>query len=73
MSLLLEGQTLVEEDGAVYVPSHSGLASAIDRKTGKVIWKYKISNSLLNPLMPAGKKRVIVSSMDGTITCLSYE
>ncbi|NEU08836.1 PQQ-binding-like beta-propeller repeat protein [Flavihumibacter sp. R14] len=69
----LSPSALVENDGVVYVPSHSGLASAIDRKTGKVLWKYKISNSLLNPLMPAGKNRVIVSSMDGTITCLSYE
>jgi outer membrane protein assembly factor BamB len=63
---------IVEAGNIVYVPSHSGLASAIDRKTGKVLWKYKISNSLLNPLMPVGKNQVVVSSMDGTIMCLSF-
>lgn len=68
----LSPSAIVETSNVVYVPSHSGLASAIDRKTGKVLWKYKISNSLLNPLMPIGKNQVVVSSMDGTIMCLSY-
>ena len=68
----LSPSAIVEKGQVVFVPSHAGLASAIDRKTGKVLWQYKISNSLLNPLMPIGKNKVIVSSMDGTITCLSY-
>ena len=68
----LSPSAIVEKAGVVFVPSHSGLASAIDRKSGRVLWKYKISNSLLNPLMPVGKNRVIVSSMDGTITCLLF-
>ena len=69
----LSPSAIVEEEGVVFVPSHSGLASAVDRKTGKVIWKHKISNSLLNPLMPLGRNRVIISSMDGSITCLEYQ
>lgn len=68
----LSPSAIVEENNVVYVPSHSGLASAVDRKTGKVLWMYKISNSLLNPLMPVGKNSVVVSSMDGTITRLNY-
>jgi outer membrane protein assembly factor BamB/predicted phosphodiesterase len=68
----LSPSAIVEKDHIVYVPSHSGLATAVDRNTGKVLWKYKISNSLLNQLMPVGKRRVIVSSMDGTIVCLRY-
>ena len=68
----LSPSAIIENEGIVYVPSHSGLASGIDRRSGKVLWKYKVSNSLLNTLMPIGKGRVIVSSMDGTITCLGY-
>ena len=68
----LSPSAIVEKDNIVYVPSHSGLATAVDRNTGQVLWKYKISNSLLNQLMPVGKRSVIVSSMDGTIVCLSY-
>jgi len=68
----LSPSAIVEKENVIYVPSHSGLASAIDRQSGKVLWQYKISNSLLNPLMPVGKNKVIVSSMDGTITCLSF-
>ena len=68
----LSPSAIVENGNIVYVPSHSGMASAIDRKTGRVIWKYKVSNALLNLLMPINKNNVVVSSMDGTITRLQY-
>ncbi|WP_229970808.1 outer membrane protein assembly factor BamB family protein [Pontibacter harenae] len=63
---------IVESNGIVYVPSHSGMASAIDRRSGEVLWKYKVSNGLMNPIMPLDKKRVVVSTMDGKIACLEY-
>ncbi|TPE46307.1 outer membrane protein assembly factor BamB family protein [Pontibacter mangrovi] len=69
----LAPSALVEHRGVVLVPSHSGLASAVDRASGKVLWKYKVSNGLMNPLMPLGKNRVIVSTMDGKIACLEYK
>ena len=69
----LSPSAIVEKDHIVYVPSHSGLATALDRETGRVLWQYKVSNSLLNALMPIGKGQVIVSSMDGTISCLVYK
>ena len=68
----LSPSAIVESANSIYVPSHSGLASAVDRITGNVIWKYKISNSLLNAVLPIDKNNVIVSSMDGTISCLRY-
>ncbi|WP_299823753.1 PQQ-binding-like beta-propeller repeat protein [uncultured Pontibacter sp.] len=68
----LAPSAIVENENIVFVPSHSGLASAIDRRTGKVIWKYKSSNSLMNPIMPLGKNRVVLSTMDGKITCLEF-
>ncbi|WP_207428731.1 PQQ-binding-like beta-propeller repeat protein [Pedobacter sp. SYSU D00535] len=68
----LTPSAIVEDRGVVYVPSHSGLASAIDRKTGKVLWQYKTSNCLMNPIMPLEKNKVIVSTMDGKIACLEY-
>ncbi|PRY11696.1 outer membrane protein assembly factor BamB [Pontibacter ummariensis] len=69
----LAPSAIVESKGVVYVPSHSGLASAVDRKTGAVLWQHKISNSLMNPAMPLGKDRVVVSTMDGKIACLRYK
>ncbi|WP_242927869.1 outer membrane protein assembly factor BamB family protein [Pontibacter vulgaris] len=68
----LAPSAIVESNGVVYVPSHSGMAAAINRKSGAVRWKYKTSNSLMNPVMPLGKNRVVVSTMDGKVTCLEY-
>jgi len=68
----LTPSAIVESGGIVYVPSHSGLASAVERKSGKVLWQYKSSNSLLNPVMPLDKNKVVLSTMDGKITCIEY-
>lgn len=68
----LAPSAILESKGVVYVPSHSGLVSAIDRKSGNVLWQYKISNGLVNPISAAGKNRIIVSSMDGKIAYLHY-
>lgn len=61
---------IVEKNGTVFVPGQSGLVSAVDRHSGKVIWQYKTSNSLVNSIMPLKKNRVIVSTMDGKISCI---
>ncbi|WP_266205992.1 outer membrane protein assembly factor BamB family protein [Pontibacter kalidii] len=68
----LAPSAIVEHKGVIYVPSHSGMASAVDRKTGKVIWQHKVSNGLMNPIMPLDKKRVVVSTMDGKVACLEF-
>ncbi|WP_293942031.1 MULTISPECIES: PQQ-binding-like beta-propeller repeat protein [unclassified Sphingobacterium] len=56
----------------VFVPSHSGLLSAVDAKTGAVIWQYKISNGMVNPVAVHGNKEVIASTMDGKIVSLRF-
>jgi outer membrane protein assembly factor BamB/predicted phosphodiesterase len=57
----------------VFIPSNSGLASALDKDNGDVIWQYKTSNTLINTLQPYQKNKVLVSTMDGKITCLKYK
>jgi len=68
----LSPSAIVEHNGIVYVPTHSGLACAIDRQTGDVLWKYKASNCLVNTIMPFENNKVVVSTMDGKITYLKY-
>lgn len=68
----LAPSAIVEYNKVVFVPSHAGMVSALDRESGEVLWKYKSSNSLMNPVMPLGKNRVVVSTMDGKIACLEY-
>ncbi len=56
----------------VFVPSHSGLLSAVEAKTGVVVWQYKISNGMVNPVAPNGQNSVIASTMDGKIVSLQF-
>lgn len=60
---------IVEHEGIIYVPTHSGIAYAVSRKSGVVLWKYKVSNCLVNPILPAGNS-VYVSTMDGRVMSL---
>lgn len=60
---------IVEQQGVVYVPTHSGIAYAVDRKSGDVLWKYKVSNCLMNPILPTDQA-VYISTMDGKVSCL---
>ena len=63
---------IIEKNDRIFVPSNAGLLSAVDRLSGKVIWQYKVSNCLVNPILPLGKSQVILSTMDGRIVNLNY-
>lgn len=54
-----------------FVPSHSGLLSAVSETDGSVLWQYKISNAMINPVLTV-LDDVIVSTMDGKIVRLRY-
>lgn len=60
-------------DGLVFVPSHSGLLSAVDAHSGQVRWQSKLSNGMINPLKVLPGKRIAVSTMDGVIELIKYE
>jgi len=61
---------LLEKDGVIYVPTHSGMVWAVDRKEGRLLWRYKTSNCMVNGILPLDRQRVLVSTMDGKLTCL---
>jgi len=56
----------------VFVPSHSGLISAVEAGSGKVLWQYKLSNGMINPML-AVKKGLVASAMDGKVVRLKYK
>ncbi|HET8830218.1 MAG TPA: PQQ-binding-like beta-propeller repeat protein, partial [Pelobium sp.] len=56
----------------IFVPTHSGLAVALHQRDGSVLWKYKVSNCLINTIKPISKDQVVVSTMDGKLTCLVF-
>ncbi len=63
---------IVENNNIVFVPTQSGTTVALDRTTGKVLWKYKLSNGLVTNLLPHSRNELIVTTMDGKVSLLSF-
>jgi len=64
--------TIVEHKGIVFVPTQSGTVVAIDRLSGNVLWKHKISNGLITNILPVSSQKVIATSMDGKLCLLEF-
>jgi glucose dehydrogenase len=58
----------LEKDGTLWVSTKNGLLLGMEAKTGKVLWRHKIGNSILNTPLPLGNKECIFTSSEGTIT-----
>jgi outer membrane protein assembly factor BamB len=63
---------IVENETAVFIPSDKGVVTAVNRSDGKILWKYKISNSLVTNILPVNKNEVVVSTMDGKVSLLRF-
>jgi len=63
---------IVESAGYVFVPTTSGTIVAIDKKTHQVAWKHKVSNALINAIVPVGRDKILVSVLDGKVVYLSF-
>lgn len=64
---------IIEKSGVVYVPTDKGIIYAIERETGNLLWKHRISACLVNQIFPIDKQTVICTSMDGIVTKLKAE
>ena len=58
----------LEKDGTLWVSTKNGLLLGMDAETGKVLWRHKIGNSILNTPLPLSSKECIFTSSEGTIT-----
>lgn len=63
---------IVENNDIVFVPTQSGVTVAVDRKSGKVLWKHKTSNGLITNLLPVAKDQLLVTTMDGKVSLLKF-
>ena len=61
---------IVEDKGVIYVPSNSGVVSAVAGLSHKLLWKYKVSNCNITAVMPLRNHQIVVAAEDGKITCL---
>lgn len=61
---------LIEKEGQVFFGTRSGVVYAIDSAQQKVIWAYKIDNSMINTVRVLDKNNLVVATMDGKVTLL---
>ena len=64
---------IVEDYNVVYIPSNSGVVTAVNRADGSILWKHKVSNALITNISVLAKNKIVVNTMDGKITLLDYK
>ena len=60
----------VEKEGVVFGSTKNGLIFALDALTGKVLWKHKVGNSLINTVVPLNKTEVFFTATGGEVGLL---
>ena len=63
----------VEKEGIVFGSTKEGLIFALEAKTGKVLWKHKIGNSLISTVVPLGNNRVLFTATSGETGLLKFK
>lgn len=63
---------VVEGGNIIFVPTTDGIVCAIDKTTHQLIWKHKVSNALINSILPLDSSHLLLSIFDGKIICLEY-
>ncbi|MDD4819839.1 MAG: PQQ-binding-like beta-propeller repeat protein [Flavobacteriales bacterium] len=57
---------------AIFVPSSIGNVYAVSSDGSHVIWAKKLSNTVINHIIPLNENTVVASTMDGKIICIRY-
>ncbi len=63
---------ITEKGNLVFIPTTSGFIYAINKVTSQVEWKFRVSEALVNYILPFGDKQLLVTTLDGKVACLAY-
>lgn len=61
---------LIEKEQTVYGSTKEGLLFALDARSGTLLWKHKVGNSLINTVCPLGKNKVLFTATSGEVGIL---
>jgi outer membrane protein assembly factor BamB len=64
---------LIEKEGRLYFGTRSGVVYAIDPTGQKIVWAYKIDNSMVNTVNVIDGKSLVASTMDGKVCLLKTD
>ncbi len=56
---------LVEKDGVLFYGTKNGLLIALDSSSGKILWKHKVGNTIINTVTPLSSGKVLLNDLDG--------
>lgn len=62
----------VERENCVFGSTKNGLIFAVDAKDGRLLWKRKVANSLVNTVVPLGKNELLYSGSNGKVGILKW-
>lgn len=64
---------MAEQGDVVLGSTKDGLIFALQAKTGEIRWKHKIGNSLINTVVPVGRRQLLVTAASGELCLLKYQ
>ena len=63
----------IEKDGVLFFGTKNGLLIALDAESGRVLWKHRVGETVVNTLVPLDAYRVIASDLDGRLMLLTAD
>lgn len=63
---------IVEKENVMFGSTKNGLIFALDSETGKVLWKHRVGNSLINTVLPLSRNKVVFTSSSGEVGVLEW-
>lgn len=63
---------MVCADGLLFVPTEFGVVHAVRCDGSGLAWSYKVSNAAVTSFNSVAQGRLVVMTMDGTVTCIGY-
>jgi outer membrane protein assembly factor BamB/Icc-related predicted phosphoesterase len=60
----------LEKEGVVFGSTVTGVVFALDGPTGRLLWKHKVGNSLVNTVLPLSRREVLFTTTGGEVGVL---
>jgi outer membrane protein assembly factor BamB/predicted phosphodiesterase len=62
-----------EKDGYIFFATDNGSVFCLERSSGDVVWRHRISDGLVNTLAVIDKEHVICTAADGKVSLLKFQ
>jgi outer membrane protein assembly factor BamB/predicted phosphodiesterase len=63
----------IEKDGVLFFGTKNGLIIALDAESGKVLWKHRVGETVVNTLVPLDAHHIIASDLDGRVMLVTAD